>query len=177
MTHRQHKFYRTVLWPEACAAQGWDAKDEARRREVTRRCARKINPTSDCDSTAHLNEDQVTALFAELVALAQPENLAAQRAAASPLETKQRDERRRLVHAINGKGFTRAYVQTIAQWYCRQHQVSRWEDLPAQKLRLLIITVARRAEEKASAARAEAHDERPYTILPRHIFRPKEHAA
>lgn len=63
MNTPQRKRYFTDLWPAACAAQGWDPKDDQRRHAVT------LYATG-MESTTGLQEHQVTALFTYLAHLA-----------------------------------------------------------------------------------------------------------
>jgi hypothetical protein len=173
MTGAQHAVYRAKdgLWANACAAQGWDVADETRRRAITLAAARKVNPTSTCDSTAHLNEAQITQLFKDLIALARPLDLAAQRASANPEETAEVDACKRLVYAINALGFHRNYVQAIAKWYCRTHQVNAWEDLPARVLRNLVKTVEKNARKKRPPSPAGPSTD--YQMRPRKQYEAK----
>lgn len=57
------------LWREACAAQGWDPRDQERRRETTLYCMREIG-AGEIDSTTGLNHHKTTALFTFLRFLA-----------------------------------------------------------------------------------------------------------
>jgi hypothetical protein len=50
------------LYAAACAAQGWDPRDNARRRDTTLYCMREIG-AGEIDSITGLNHHQVTALF------------------------------------------------------------------------------------------------------------------
>jgi hypothetical protein len=177
MTRRQQVYYRGELWPAACRVQGWDPADDEKRRAVTRQAARKINPNSQCTSTTHLNQDQITALFKLLVALANPDDVAAQRASENPVETKELDERKRLIHVIDElckkAGFHRHYVRAIAHWNMRQAQVSEWEDLPADKLRRLLITVESRAARRPIPKRDAQTGIVSYEMRPRTPFKTK----
>ena len=62
MNSTQRKLYFTALWPAACAAQGWDLKDDARRHATT-------NYATGSESTTGLAEHQITALFCYLAYL------------------------------------------------------------------------------------------------------------
>jgi hypothetical protein len=57
MNPRQRSYYHADLWPAACAAQGWDPRDNERRREVTQEA-------TGVPSTRDLDQHQITALFA-----------------------------------------------------------------------------------------------------------------
>jgi hypothetical protein len=61
---QKSKYFR-YLWPDACAAQGWDPRDDARRRAVT------LYATGDA-TTRLLDQHQITALFVFLAHLADP---------------------------------------------------------------------------------------------------------
>ena len=65
MNPRQKRLYFQVLWPAACATQGWDPRDDARRRACT------LYSTGD-ESTRLLDEHGITALFVFLAHLADP---------------------------------------------------------------------------------------------------------
>ena len=68
MNQAQRRKYFTDLWPAACAANGWDVRDNARRREVT------LYATNSSTTTC-LQEYQITALFLYLRHLAAPDDL------------------------------------------------------------------------------------------------------
>lgn len=74
MNAAQRKHYHGRLWPAACRAQGWDRRDGERRKAVTREAMRLCKGPAT-DSSAELDEAAVTALFAYLEHLADPENL------------------------------------------------------------------------------------------------------
>jgi hypothetical protein len=57
------------LWTNACAAAGWNPKDETRRRAVTSECMRAVRGPAIASST-DLGEDEITALFLYLEFLA-----------------------------------------------------------------------------------------------------------
>jgi len=175
MTRAQQALYRGKggLWPEACRVQGWDPADEDKRRAVTLEAARKVNPTSTCNTTRDLNQDQITALFTLLRAYANPLDLAAQRASENPDETRITDQCRRVCYAINEFGFDRNYVQKIADWKCRVHQVRYWEHLPLHELRQLVITVERRAAAKHQPRRWKDAP-KDYELLPRRTWQRRE---
>lgn len=74
MTPAQRTRYFKHFWPAACAANGWSARDDERRKHVTRDCMEAIaGPATD--STSKLGEDEVTALFCYLDHLAAPDDL------------------------------------------------------------------------------------------------------
>ena len=77
MTSGQRTHYFARLWPAACAAQGWNYRDEALRRRVTRECMAKIQGP-DTDSTSALGQNELTALFVYLQHLATPAALVVQ---------------------------------------------------------------------------------------------------
>ena len=68
MTHATRTTYFR-LWRDACAAQGWDPRDAARRREATLYCMTEIG-AGEIDSTTGLNHHKITALFTFLRFLA-----------------------------------------------------------------------------------------------------------
>lgn len=63
MTKNQRALYFNKLWPDACKHQGWDRNDKQKRKEVTFQATRK-------ESSAKLDQHQITALFAYLGYLA-----------------------------------------------------------------------------------------------------------
>lgn len=71
-SQRAHYFGR--LWPAACQAKGWSAKDESRRRATTLACMAAIR-SAPIESTSKLDEDRITALFCYLRHLANPDSL------------------------------------------------------------------------------------------------------
>ncbi len=65
MNPAQKAKYFRHLWPAACAAQGWDPRDDARRRACT------LYATGSQSTTA-LDQHAITALFVFLAHLADP---------------------------------------------------------------------------------------------------------
>lgn len=74
MTPNERKVYFGHLWPDACLANEWDVKNDAKRRTVTVDCMRAIR-APETDSTSALGRDEVTALFTYLIHLADPSSL------------------------------------------------------------------------------------------------------
>lgn len=74
MTPAQRTRYFKHHWPDACAANGWNTRDEGRRKMVTAECMAAI-AGPQTDSTSDLREDEVTALFCYLEHLAAPDDL------------------------------------------------------------------------------------------------------
>lgn len=74
MNAKQRLAYFSRYWPAACAAQGWDRRDEARRRAVTAQCMALCGGPAT-ESTTALDEAHITALFAYLAHLARPDDL------------------------------------------------------------------------------------------------------
>lgn len=64
MTPGQRSSY-FLAWADVCAAQGWAAKDNAKRQEVTARCMAAVRGPAVA-STSDLGEDEITALFCYL---------------------------------------------------------------------------------------------------------------
>lgn len=73
MTPGQRSSY-FLAWADVCKAQGWPAKDNARRSATTARCMSEIGGPAT-DSTTDLGEDEITALFCYLAHLADPASL------------------------------------------------------------------------------------------------------
>jgi hypothetical protein len=67
MTPGQRSSY-FLLWADVCAAQKWNAKDRAKRNEVTARCMSEVGGPAT-DSTTELGEAEITALFCFLTYL------------------------------------------------------------------------------------------------------------
>ncbi|MBI5771894.1 MAG: hypothetical protein HZA93_29245 [Verrucomicrobia bacterium] len=74
MTKGERNTYFGHLWPEACLANEWDVKDEARRRAVTAEAMRLVRGPQT-DSTGALGPDEITALFTYLRHLGNPASL------------------------------------------------------------------------------------------------------
>jgi hypothetical protein len=74
MNSKQRCQYFTEYWPNACAAKGWHAKDDSKRRGVTAECMRAIGAPG-ATSTSDLGEAEITALFLYLRLIALPDNL------------------------------------------------------------------------------------------------------
>jgi hypothetical protein len=174
MNKKQRDSYFGWRWPAACRTQGWDLLPHAQREE--RRKALTLEATGGAtNSTQHLTENQITDLFTLLRLKTNPEDLDAALDLANPQQSHAKDECRRLVFAINSHGFHRNYVQGIADWYCRTHQVTHWEDLPAEKLSLLIRTVNARRAAKGMALPAKEpalNGSREYQLKPKRQYTP-----
>lgn len=69
MSPAQRKHY-FGLWIDVCAAKGWKAKDDARRREATLDCMRAVGGPVVGTSNADFSDDEITALFCYLDHLA-----------------------------------------------------------------------------------------------------------
>jgi hypothetical protein len=67
MTPGQRSSY-FLLWADACAAQGWSAKDNAKRQQATVDCMRAVRGPAT-SSTSDLGQDEITALFCYLTYL------------------------------------------------------------------------------------------------------------
>ena len=181
MSPDQRKHYRAVLWPTAMQAQGWDKlpKDaqERLRRALTKEASETATGTVT-DSTTLLNQDQIDVLWNLLKHYGAPLNLEKARKVANPDIAATEGKAKRLVFAINELGFHRNYVQAIAKWQCRTHQVSRWEDLPNHVLHNLIRTVNKNRlkkgmpDPKARRPRATGHPVKNYELRPRREIAP-----
>ncbi len=149
MTRAQQVHYRKRLWPAACAAQGWDVKDEDRRRDVTRE-------TTGQDSTSGLTNKQVDRLFRRLEWLANPGDFDAAYADANPELAGEEAERARITwrirHTAERAGLTDAYLDQVAQHKCRRHHCQTWQQLPTPELLNLSRTIASRAKGRSAGA-------------------------
>lgn len=193
MSPDQRNHYWKDLWPRAMRAKGWhqlgkDEQERLRRALTTEASETAKGPLTD--SITKLNEDQITALWKLLHFYADQLDLDAAIAVANPAQTQAKDGSGRLVYKINECGFHRNYIEGIAKWYCRQNRVSKWEYLPAFRLRHLLITAnkmrlkkgmplgAYRADAAPKTARQEAiqfptgHPVQDYVLKPRKIFTP-----
>ena len=74
MTTKERSKYFGELWPAACAAAGWNSKDNGIRNGVTAECMRAVRGP-DVASTSLLEADEITALFCYLEFLAHPDDL------------------------------------------------------------------------------------------------------
>jgi hypothetical protein len=146
MTPSQRRHYHSRLWPDACKTQGWDKKDEEKRREVTEAATGK-------SSSSALNQGQITMLFNKLKWLADPVNFDAAFADANPDLALEEDKRARLIwrieHTASRKSFNEAWLASATEHKCHQHGVKIWRQLPTTELLKLSMTVESR---KAHAA-------------------------
>ena len=152
------------LWAAATMRQGWDVRDEERRRSVTAEA-------TGHESTSDLDEDGITKLFRHLEWLIDPDNLDRARPVACPEDEQKADERRRAVWVIRHRlmpareaeapnppffagrpadptVFSDAYVQTCARGLCAKERVGEWKDLSGPGLAKLIYTLNQRRQQK-----------------------------
>jgi hypothetical protein len=138
MTPSQRRHYHSRLWPDACKAQGWDKKDEEKRREVTEAATGKA-------SSSALNQGQITLLFNKLKWLADPVNFDRAFADANPDLALEEDKRSRIIwrieHTAAKKGFNEAWLHSISEHKCTHHNVKVWRQLPTTELLKLSMTV------------------------------------
>ena len=160
-TQRRGYFRR---WQAACAAQGWDAGDEALRRDVTREA------TGAASSTA-LDNDDITRLYRYLDHLADPLDLRKAVLATDPDAAVEENRRRQLVHHIEALGFSDAYVARPAQTHCERERVEGWRSLSAASLTRLRHTLTTRGRARDARAgqrppfvpRTQPYTQRPAT--------------
>lgn len=142
MTRKQQIHYRATLWPAACQAQGWDPKDDEKRREI-------IQEATGQDSTSKLNNKQVDALFRKLKWLADPANFDLAYADANPdIADEQKDLERiiwRIMDSAEKGGFSEAYLAECAAYKVHHHRVTHWRDLPRDELINFSKTITARA--------------------------------
>lgn len=178
MSPKQRDEYWKHLWPRAMRAKGWDQlprdQQERLRRALTQE-ASETAPGPLTDSTTLLNEDQITALWKLLHFYAAQIDLDAAIAVANPEQTRAKDGAGRLVYKINECGFHRNYIQGIAKWYCRQARVTKWEDLPAFRLRHLLITANKMRLKKGMPLGAYKAEKAPRTVIQEPIQFPTGH--
>ncbi len=150
MSPSQRSTYFARLWPDACKAQGWNPKDEDRRRDIT-------HAATGQDSTSKLNQKQITLLFNKLAWLADPNNFEKAYADANP-EIALADHQRvqviwRIEKAAREKGFNAVYLDKAAEHKCRVHNARNWRELSLQELVNFSKTISNR---KAHAAAVQA---------------------
>ncbi|MFZ2280738.1 MAG: hypothetical protein WAW39_23265 [Prosthecobacter sp.] len=145
MSPSQRKAYFARLWPDACKAQGWNPKDEERRRDVT-------HAATGQESTSKLTQKQITLLFNKLAWLADPHNFEKAFADANPEIALANDQRGnviwRIEKAADEKGFNSVYLDKAAEHKCRVHNVRSWRDFPLKELINFSKTIAARQGNK-----------------------------
>jgi hypothetical protein len=77
MNKSERLSYILKYWPAAAKAQGWNPRDESRRRQITLDCTTLIH-SDPTDRSSALTRPQVTALFTYLAHLADPFNITKQ---------------------------------------------------------------------------------------------------
>lgn len=152
MTPRQRSTYFGTLWPEACKAQGWNVKDENRRKCVT------FSATGE-ESTSDLDQDQVTLLFNKLKHLTDPQNFDKALADADPATALAENQRQKIIWRVEKAaakipGNAENWLAELAYGKCAAHKVPEWRKLPTPELLRFSYTVATRTTDQARAARA-----------------------
>lgn len=153
MNARQRSTYFGTLWPAACAAQGWNPKDEDRRRDVTMEATGK-------DSTSRLTEAQITLLFNHLKQLANPEDFDLAYLTANPEIALEEHKRGQVIwrieHTTAQAGLKEEWLVQISAAKCAANGVKQWRQLPTVELVKLSMTVESRTDEASRARRAAA---------------------
>ena len=152
MTPNQRSHYFGRLWPQACAAQGWDSKDEHQRKRVT------YAATGE-ESTSALNQDQITLLFKKLEWLADPTDYDKALADSDPQAAVEASHRAKIIWRIEQAaakvpGDAEAWLHTTTAGKCREHGVLEWRALPTPELLRLSYTASARTTDAARARRA-----------------------
>lgn len=151
MTASQRRTYFATLWPAACQAQGWNAKDEERRRDITFSATGK-------ESTSKLTQEQITLLFNKLKWLADPTNFDLAMADANPELALADHQRTQVIWRIEktaaDKGFNSVYLDKAAEHKCRVHNARSWRELPIQELINFSKTMASRQGSKKPVQKA-----------------------
>ncbi|MBB5033132.1 hypothetical protein [Prosthecobacter vanneervenii] len=146
MSPSQRKTYFGTLWPDVCRAQGWNVKDEERRRDVT-------FAATGQESTSKLNQDQITLLWIKLKWLADPANFDKAYADANPeialAEHKRQNVIWRIEKAAQAKGLNEAYLTKVAEYKVARHRVKSWRDFPLHELVNFSKTIAARKKHAA----------------------------
>jgi hypothetical protein len=151
MTPKQRSLYFGTLWPKACAVQGWNPKDDARRQAVTLEATGKT-------SAGSLNQSLLSALFDHLKWLADPYSLEAALPAANPEIGEENHRRRQLVWRITQTaakaGLGATWLKQASAAKCREHGVGVWGELPLPELLKFSFSIATATKEEAKARRA-----------------------
>lgn len=151
MSPLQRKTYFGSLWPSACAVQGWNPKDEDRRRDVTMQATGK-------DSTSRLTQAQITLLFNHLKQLANPADFDLAYVTANPEIALEEHKRGQIIWRIENEtakaGLKEAWLEEISAAKCAEHEVKHWRQLPTIELLKLSMTVETRTSEEVKARRA-----------------------
>jgi len=138
MTKPQRSHFFGRLWPAACEAQGWDAKDDLTRRAVCLRVTGKRSMTS-------LSESEITALFAEVRHLADPLDFDKARLASDPELAEEVSARARVLFAIDQMKLADAFIEGLARNIVRARGVANWRCLNSADLRWLVVTLSARS--------------------------------
>lgn len=150
MSPLQRKTYFGTLWPAACAKQGWNPKDEDRRRDVTMEA-------TGTDSTSRLSQPQITLLFNHLKQLADPEDFDLAYMTANPDIALEEHKRGNIIwrieHTVAQAGLTESWLVETSEAKCQAHGVKHWRQLPTVELTKLSMTVETRTSEDAKARR------------------------
>ena len=151
MTPRQRSTYFGTLWPAACEAQGWNPKDEDRRRDVTMEATGKA-------STSSLTEAQITLLFNHLKQLANPADFDLAYLTANPEIALEEHKRGQIIWRIENEtakaGLKEEWLEQISAAKCEQNGVKQWRQLPTVELLKFSMTVESRTSEEVKARRA-----------------------
>jgi len=153
MNGKQRSHYFGKLWPAACDAQGWNPKDEDRRRDVTMEATGK-------DSTSRLTEAQVTLLFNHLKQLANPADFDLAYLTANPEIALEEHKRGQIIWRIENEtakaGLKEEWLEEISAPKCAENGVKQWRQLTTVELLKLSMTVESRTSEEVKARRAFA---------------------
>ena len=149
MTPRQRSTYFGTLWPAVCKAQGWNIKDENRRKCVT------YGATGE-ESTSDLDQDQITLLFNKLKHLADPQNFDKALADSDPAAALAEYQRPNLIwriirSAAKIPGQPEAWLSKLC---ADRHGHSDWRKLPMADLLRFSMDAARSTTASAVAKRA-----------------------
>ena len=163
MTPHQRSHYFGKLWPAACEAQGWNPKDEDRRRDVTMEATGK-------DSTSRLTEAQITLLFNHLKQLANPQDFDLAYLSANPEIALEEHKRGQIIwrieHTTADAGLKEEWLTEISAAKCAANGVKQWRQLPTVELVKLSMTVESRTSDEARARRAAARPKKKRSAQP-----------
>lgn len=150
MTPSQRSRFFGTLWPDACQTQGWNPKDDERRRDV-------IHAATGRESASGLTNKQITLLFNKVKWLADPQNYDKAYWDANPDLALEEHTRSniiwRIVHESAKAGLNEAWISETAGPKCKEHHAKTWRDLPTCELVKLSMTVESRTSEAANTRR------------------------
>lgn len=161
LSAEQRRLYFSTLWPRACKAQGWNPRDEDRRRAVTHQLIGKF-------STTGISQLQITVLFRGLELFADEENIAkiaALKAAQDAVEFPEIGEHVKICGMIEAFGCGDAYLDKVALPHLRREGKSEWRKLDTGTLwKVFYALIVRTRKKEKDAAIERARTGKPLTV-------------